>query len=95
MNKKRKTYDINFKKKVIDLHFEVGMGYNAIAKELGIDKNQVRRWVKHYNAEGMKGLEEKRGKTSVGRPRALPDDPETRIKFLSAENELLKKLLKL
>ncbi|MEK5175670.1 transposase [Heyndrickxia sp. FSL W8-0496] len=42
MEKKRKTYDIDFKKKVVDLHLEEGMGYNLIAKELGIDKNQVR-----------------------------------------------------
>lgn len=61
MEKKRKTYDIDFKKKVVDLHLEEGMGYNLIAKELGIDKNQVRRWVNHFNNEGMMGLEEKRG----------------------------------
>ncbi|WP_433959700.1 hypothetical protein [Cytobacillus horneckiae] len=24
------------------------MGYNAIAKELGIDKNQVRRWFNYF-----------------------------------------------
>lgn len=38
MEKKRKTYDIPFKRKVVDLHLKKGVGYNAIAKELGIDK---------------------------------------------------------
>ncbi|GLY12379.1 helix-turn-helix domain-containing protein [Pseudobacillus badius] len=96
MGKKRKTYDIDFKRKVVDLHLEKGMGYNAIAKELGIDKNQVRRWVNYFQAEGIIGLEEKRGKfkgIGKGRPRSLPEDPETKIKLLEAENEMLKKLL--
>lgn len=98
MGKARKTYDINFKKKVVDLHLKDGMGYNIIAKELNIDKNQVRRWVKHFEAEGIKGLEEKRGKTKglgKGRPRTRPEDPEVKIKRLEAENEMLKKLLKM
>ena len=98
MEKKRKTYEIDFKKKVVDLHLEEGMGYNLIAKELGIDKNQVRRWVNHFNNEGMMGLEEKRGKSKgigMGRPRTLSEDPETKIKLLQAENEMLKRLLEM
>ncbi|WP_233414705.1 transposase [Thermaerobacillus caldiproteolyticus] len=57
----------------------------------------VRRWVKRYEQEGMKGLEEKRGKAKgpgKGRPRTCPEDPETKIKRLEAEVEMLKKLLK-
>jgi transposase len=98
MRKTRKTYDINFKKKVVDLHLKDGMGYNTIAKELGIDKNQVRRWVNYFNSEGIRGLEEKRGKgkgPGKGRPRTRPEDPEVKIKRLEAENEMLKKLLKM
>ncbi|MCC9024459.1 helix-turn-helix domain-containing protein [Bacillus nakamurai] len=96
MGKTRKTYDIHFKKKVVDLHLSDGMGYNAISKEMGIDKNQVRRWVNHFQTEGMKGLEEKRGKAKgagMGRPRVRPEDSESKIKRLEAENEMLKKLL--
>jgi transposase len=58
----------------------------------------VRRWVKRYEQEGIKGLEEKRGKTKglgKGRPRTRPKDPETKIKRLEAEVEMLKKLLKM
>ncbi|GIN84797.1 hypothetical protein J6TS2_11830 [Heyndrickxia sporothermodurans] len=98
MGKTRKTYDINFKKKVVGLHLKDGMGYNTIASEMGIDKNQVRRWVNHFNAEGIKGLEEKRGKAKgpgIGRPRTRLEDPEIKIKRLEAENEMLKKLLKM
>nr|WP_246040220.1 helix-turn-helix domain-containing protein [Ectobacillus funiculus] len=38
------------------------MGYETVAKELGVDSRMVRRWVKHFETEGMKALEEKRGK---------------------------------
>ncbi|WP_368653706.1 transposase [Ornithinibacillus sp. 4-3] len=97
MGKKRKTYHIDFKKKVVNLYLKDGMGYNTIAREMKIDKNQVRRWVNHFKAEGTKGLEEKRGKArgaGQGRPRALPESPEEKIKYLEAEVEMLKKLLK-
>ncbi|MGR5964636.1 helix-turn-helix domain-containing protein [Bacillus cereus] len=48
------------------------MSYETVAKELGIHHSVVSRWVKHFEAEGIKGLEEKRGKAKgpgVGRPR--------------------------
>ncbi|MEK5082112.1 transposase [Bacillus sp. FSL H8-0515] len=96
MGKTSKTYDIHFKKKVVDLHLNDGMGYHTIAREMNIDKNQVRRWVNHFQTEGMTGLEEKRGKakgTGMGRPRIRPEDPESKIKRLEAENEMLKKFL--
>nr|WP_235841998.1 helix-turn-helix domain-containing protein [Neobacillus fumarioli] len=34
------------------------MGFKTVAKEFGIDHSVVRRWVKHFEAEGIKGLEE-------------------------------------
>ena len=33
MGKTRKAYDIHFKKKVVDLHLNDGMGYQTIAIE--------------------------------------------------------------
>ncbi|GAA0414921.1 hypothetical protein GCM10008934_02230 [Virgibacillus salarius] len=98
MGKKRKTYNIDFKKKVVNLHLKDGMGYNTIAREMNIDKNQVRRWVNHFNNEGTKGLEEKRGRAGgvgQGRPRTRPENPDEKIKRLEAENEMLKKFLKM
>ncbi|MGQ7872401.1 transposase [Bacillus sp. 1A] len=96
MGKIRVTYDIECKKKAVDLYLKEGMGYKTVAKELGIDHSVVRRWVKHFEAEGIKGLEEKRGKTKgpgIGRPKTNPEDPEAKMKRLEAENEMLKKLL--
>lgn len=98
MGKMRKTYDIAFKKKTVEMYLGGEMGYKSVAKELGIDYTIVRRWVRHFKAEGMQGLEEKRGKAtgpSKGRPRTRPEEPETKIKRLEAENEMLKKLLKM
>lgn len=40
------------------------MRYKSSAKELGIYHPVVSRWVKHFEAEGIKDLEEKRGKTN-------------------------------
>ncbi|USK36238.1 helix-turn-helix domain-containing protein [Bacillus sp. F19] len=43
-----------------------------MAKELGISKSIVQRWIFHYNREGFQGLDEKRGKSDnplQGRPK--------------------------
>ncbi|WP_432680921.1 hypothetical protein [Bacillus velezensis] len=34
MGKIRKTYDIHFKKKFVDLHLNDGIGYQTIAREM-------------------------------------------------------------
>ncbi|MED4907232.1 transposase [Brevibacillus centrosporus] len=98
MGKIRTTYDTAFKKKAVDLYLKDGMGYKSVAKELGIDHSMVRRWLEYFQAEGLAGLEEKRGKAKgpgMGRPRTKPEDPVAKIKRLEAENALLKKLLKM
>jgi len=98
MGTNRRTYDVTFKKKAVDMYEKEGMGYNTVAKKLGISHSMVRRWVKHYENEGIKGLEEKRGKAKgpkKGRPRIRPENPEVKIKRLEAEVEMLKKLLKM
>ncbi|WP_242280955.1 transposase [Bacillus cereus group sp. BfR-BA-01347] len=96
MGKIRVTYDVEFKKKAMDLYLKEGMSYKIIAKELGIHHSVVSRWVKYFEAEGIKGLEEKRGKAKgpgLGRSRVRPEDPEAKIRRLESENEMLKKLL--
>lgn len=98
MGEMRKTYDLEFKKKTVDLYLKKGIGYKEAARIMEISDSLVRRWVKHFKAEGLKGLEEKRGKAKgpgMGRPRTRPEDPEVKLKRLEAENELLKKLLQM
>ncbi|OUB85208.1 transposase [Bacillus thuringiensis serovar medellin] len=96
MGKIRVTYDVTFKKKAIDLYLNEGISYETVAKELGIHHSIVSRWIKHFEAEGIKGLEEKRSKEkgpSIGRPRGKLENPESKIKRLEVENEIYKKLL--
>ena len=68
----KRTFDKAFKKQAVDLYLNGDMSYQSVADKLEIDKNQVRRWVKDFEDEGILGLEEKRGKAKglgKGRPR--------------------------
>ncbi|MBG9812440.1 transposase [Bacillus endophyticus] len=96
MGKTNRTYDLKTKRKAVDLYLKEEMGYKTIAKELEIDVAIIYRWVKHFQAEGLKGLEEKRGKAKgvgKGKPTTQPETTETKLKRLEAENALLKKFL--
>ena len=64
-------------------------------------KSALERWRKTYQTHGTEGLlTERRGKSNAGGGRPKQDDSleqrlakaEARIKYLTAENELLKKL---
>lgn len=96
MGKTNRTYDLKTKRKAVDLYLKEEMGYKTIAKELEIDVAIIYRWVKHFQAEGLKGLEEKCGKSKgvgKGRPTTQLETTETKLKRLEAENALLKKFL--
>lgn len=98
MGKIKKTYDVFFKKKAVNLYLKEGMAYKKVAKKLAIDHTMVMRWVRYFKAEGIKGLEEKRGKSNKKRRKHSKeslDTVENKIKRLEAENEMLKKLLKM
>jgi transposase len=45
MGKIRKTYDVKFKKKAVDLYLKEGMSSETVAKKLGIHHFMVNRWV--------------------------------------------------
>jgi transposase len=97
MGKIRQTFPKEVKLRAIQLYEEEGMTYRSIAKELGLKCHKiVQRWVKHYQNEGISGLDEKRGKSAglrTGRPRKRPLTLEEENKRLRAENEYLKKWL--
>jgi|GEM_PF-551632 len=97
MGEIRKTYDIELKRKVVAMFLKEGLGYKTVAKTLGIDDRMVRRWVAHYEREGIEGLKEKRG-TSTGSKNGRPKKAKTleeEVLRLRAENALLKKLWEL
>jgi transposase len=95
MGKTKKTYSVEFKLAAVQMYFKEDMGYKRVAEELGIHFTMVKRWVNRYEKEGLKGLEEKRGKSrGKGRQRKNPSLNEELVR-LRAENEYLKKLLAL
>jgi len=54
-----------------------GFSREVIARKFGTDSDQIRLWIKRYNAEGLKGLEDKPGK---GAKRRLSQRRETILK---------------
>lgn len=98
-NDHRNTYSKEFKLQAVKLKIEQGYSCPAITQEKGISSSMIKRWVKDYQAMGEAGLDERRGKTSTGRPSARPMTKEEeltkRIRRLEMENDVLKKLLEL
>ncbi|WJH37253.1 helix-turn-helix domain-containing protein [Paenibacillus sp. CC-CFT747] len=45
------------------------MGYKTVAKALSINDKMVRRWVSHFEREGLEGLKEKEAHQVQGDPR--------------------------
>ncbi|MGD6874286.1 transposase [Sutcliffiella horikoshii] len=96
MEKKAETYDITFKKKAVDLYYQK-KNYAAVSRELNTHRKNIQRWVKQYSKDGIAGLRENRGRKSGSGSASLSkiEDPQMKIKRLEAENELLKKLLRM
>lgn len=98
MGKFMKTYDAVFKKKVVDLYLEGELSYQGVGEKFNIDRSLVRRWVAKFKADGEESFKERRGKAKgfgQGRRKTRPESPNEKMKRLEAENELLKKLLKM
>lgn len=93
MGQIKKSYSLKFKHHVVE-KFEQGATYNEIKETYGLDLRMFRRWVRKYRDNGLKGLEDRRG-----RPRKIDDTFEKllprgeKIQRLEAEIEFLKKLL--
>ncbi|WP_311077921.1 transposase [Paenibacillus polymyxa] len=53
MGEIRKTYNVSFKKKTVNLYLKKGIGYKNVAREMEIDASLVQRWVRRFRAEGI------------------------------------------
>ncbi|MGG4499175.1 transposase [Brevibacillus reuszeri] len=92
MDQIKKSYSLEFKHHVVE-KFEQGATYNEIKETYGIDLRMFRRWVRKYRDNGLKGLEDRRGrprKTDDTFEKLLP--PGEKIQRREAEVEFLKKL---
>ncbi len=91
-----KRYSEEFKLRAVNMYQEEGMGYEAIAKELGIpSKTQVRQWVRKKNSGESFVDQRGRNRSSdtpfVGRPRTKFTTVEEERDYLKAQVEYLKK----
>lgn len=91
-----KRYSEEFKLRAVTMYLQGGMGYKAIAKELGIpSKSQVQQWVRKKN--NGEGFVDQRGKKCsvdppfIGRPRTKFSTVEEERDYLKAQVEYLKK----
>jgi len=67
-------YDSNFKLEIVKRVLEGGRSYSEVARENGMSKSDVRKWVEVYQAHGMKGLEKKRSSYSGEFKQAIVED---------------------
>ncbi|WP_103106485.1 IS3 family transposase [Brevibacillus reuszeri] len=91
-----KRYSEEFKLRAVNMYQEEGMGYEAIAKELGIpSKTQVRQWVRKKNSGESFVDQRGRNRSSdtpfVGRPRTKFTTVEEERDYLKAQVEYPKK----
>lgn len=94
-----KKYSFDIKLEAVKMYLEKGIGPTNIARQLELsDRGRVMLWVRRYKEFGEDGLKERRGKaTGPSKGRAKKEDLtlEEKIKRLEAENEYLKKVLKM
>ena len=73
MDMANRTYTQEEKLRAVVAHLERGQSISEVAKAYGLPAQQVRSWVKKYQAQGLAGLEDRRGKRLA---RQTPRDKE-------------------
>jgi len=83
MNKERRQYDEEFKKRAVQLSYNPGRSVQSVVDSLGISHSMLYRWRQKYGEQGEKTAE------------AVQTEAERqlrkRIAELEEENEILKK----
>ncbi|MDK0534959.1 transposase, partial [Clostridium perfringens] len=99
MSRKNRNYSIEIKLKAVKMYLEEGLSSLKIAKLLDLSsKNRVLLWSKCYEEFGMEGLKERRGSVKSplrGRPKKNFNSIEKEMEKLKAENEYLKKVVRI
>jgi transposase len=88
MANQRRRYTPEFKQEIIKLITEQGKPVRQVAQDIEVHESVIRRWVKTYEAEGIKGF--------PGNGKLKPEDAELRalqkeLADLREENAILKK----
>lgn len=88
MNKKRRSFDTEFKLQVVKMVKEQDLSVSQVCRDLNLGETAVRRWLAQFEAEQL-------GQSGIGKPltaeqqriRAL----EAEVRRLREDNDILKK----
>lgn len=88
MNKKRRSFDTEFKLQVVKMVKEQDLSVSQVCRDLNLGETAVRRWLAQFEAEQL-------GQSGIGKPltaeqqriRAL----EAEVRRLREDNNILKK----
>jgi transposase len=86
MTDERKNYTAEFKKEAVKLVIEKGYPVSEVAKNLGINETNIRRWI-NFSQTGIKRSHHKQDEQKPDIIKLL----EKKVRQLSMENEILKK----
>ena len=92
MAKQRKTYSQEFKLKAVKLVVDQGQAASKVARSLGIDAGNLRRWVGEYRANNDHSFPGN-GKQSLTNEQRRIKELEAENKQLKMEQEILKKAM--
>ena len=88
MSQKRRTFDRDFKLKVVQMIREQGLGIGQVCRDMKLGDTAVRRWVAQFDAEQL-------GQSGIGKPLTAEQqrirELETENRQLRTDNDLLKK----
>jgi transposase len=87
---KKKSYDKEFKRQVVQMIQEEGKAVGQVAKELGLHDNTIYRWMAEMKQDG--------GQAFPGSGQLKPEDKALRdlqkqVRDLQEENDILKKAM--
>lgn len=92
-----KRYTPEFKQLVVETMLSEKLSYSETERQFSVVRSRITAWERIYLEEGPEGFRlERRGRSSKGRPKKLPDSVEedllTEVQRLRAENAYLKNL---
>ena len=86
-----REYTVEERVQIVKEHLDGGKSISELAKEHDFSYHLVYDWVKRYKANGIAGLEDRRGQRIADQePRTPEEEARVRIAQLERENYLLK-----
>lgn len=83
---KGKRYTLEERAQIVKEHLEEGKTISELASEHGLGYHLVYDWVKKYQAKGLAGLEDRRGKRIASQEPRTPEE-ELRVYIAQLEHE--------